>query len=253
MGISDSKKEQIDNLINEKMEADENNYNELVKPSIKEDIPQEEQPVLPTEPEETEPPTTEQEPIGPVGISDSKKEQIDNLILEKIENDENNYNEWVKPNIQEEPTVEEPPTDHKPTPRPTEPEQTIPIQPLKGTPDAILYEAQNIQDATSDIEYICTILRVAGYLSDEEANILKDYSIEELCQKFEFYGWERLENSKELQIGDIIILKNGQEQNIGVYAGDNKWYVLDGTVVQEELNLTEDTTWYAYRPSTNIL
>ena len=202
---------------------------------------------LPTEPEETVPPITEQKPTGPASISDSKKDIIDQLILGKMEIDEMNYNEWVKPNIQEEPPLEEPPAAPKPNPVPTQPEQTAPMQPQKGTPEAIIYEAQNTRGITSNSEYICTILRNAGYLSEEDANIFKNYSIDELCGRFELYGWKRLENSKELQVGDIV--KNGQEEKVGIYAGDNKWYVSDGEGVQEELNLSENTTWYAYRPS----
>lgn len=135
------------------------------------------------------------------------------------------------------------------TPKDPEPEYVeIPIE--EGTPEAILQAASKFDEVTSDSEYVCSVLNEAGYLSYEGVNQFKDYSITELCKQFEKFGWERITDTANLQVGDIIIINNGEGECMRIYAGNNKWYVAGAEEVQQgDINWAENSTWYAYRPS----
>ena len=119
----------------------------------------------------------------------------------------------------------------------------------KCTPEAILEAAKDVEETTSHSEYISNILHNAGYLTEEEMNLYKDYSIEEICERFEEFGWEKITDTNKLEVGDIIIINN-EKESIQIYAGDNKWYTIDENEPQQMgEDWTENTTWYAYRPS----
>ena len=121
---------------------------------------------------------------------------------------------------------------------------------VKGNPEAILKAAKNTEKTTSHSEYIGNILHDAEYLTEEEMNLYKDYSIEEISEKFEGFGWEKITDINKLEAGDIIIISNNEEETIQIYAGDNEWYTIDENEPQQMgENWTENTKWYAYRPS----
>ena len=121
---------------------------------------------------------------------------------------------------------------------------------VKGNPEAILKAAKNAEKTTSHSEYISNILYNAGYLTEKEMKLYKDYSIEEICEKFEGFGWEKITDINKLEAGDVIIINNNGKESIQVYAGDNEWYTIEENEPQQmEENWTENIEWYAYRIS----
>ena len=120
---------------------------------------------------------------------------------------------------------------------------------MNGTPEAIIKAAQNAGDTTNYKEYICDVLHNSGYLTEEEMNIYKDYSINELYEEFSKQGWEKITETGDLQVGDIIIVNTEEGETARIYAGNNSWYTEGETKLQQgEANWAENVTWVAYRP-----
>lgn len=126
-----------------------------------------------------------------------------------------------------------------------EPENTqLPV--MQRTPEAILKAVQNIENTENSSEYICNILHLSGFFTEEEMNTYKSFDISEICKQLDERGWEMVTNTSELKNGDIIIVNNGEE--IRVYAGNNSWYTEGSTEMQQgNENWDENISWVAYR------
>ena len=128
----------------------------------------------------------------------------------------------------------------------SEPEDTkLPV--MQCTPEAILKAAQNIENTENNSIYICNILYLSGYFTEEEMNMYKNLDISTIFKQIEERGWDKITNTSNLKIGDIIIIDNGEE--IRIYAGNNSWYTAGKTEIQKENeNWAEGIEWLAYRP-----
>ena len=128
----------------------------------------------------------------------------------------------------------------------SEPEDTkLPV--MQCTPEAILKAAQNIENTENNSIYICNILYLSGYFTEEEMNMYKNLDISTIFKQIEERGWDKITNTSNLKIGDIIIIDNGEE--IRIYAGNNSWYTAGKTEIQKgNENWAEGIEWLAYRP-----
>ena len=151
----------------------------------------------------------------------------------------------TKPAMPETPTKPETPTTPS-IPDISEPEDTkLPV--MQCTPEAILKAAQNIENTENNSIYICNILYLSGYFTEEEMNMYKNLDISTIFKQIEERGWDKITNTSNLKIGDIIIIDNGEE--IRVYAGNNSWYTAGKTEIQKgNENWAEGIEWLAYRP-----
>ncbi len=186
----------------------------------------------------------------------NSKENSDIIPTEKDDNKEDKTTEENKPTSDKntnKPSNSKPSTGNSYTNTETNVTPTVPEntgKPIVGsTSDAIIEAAKNA-DANSHSEYISEILHEAGYLTEKEMRIFKDYSIQEMCEKFEEFRWDKITKSNKLQVGDIIITNNKGKDAIYIYAGDSKWYSMDNTTAQQmKKDWAENMTWWAYRPT----
>ena len=89
----------------------------------------------------------------------------------------------------------------------------------------------------------------AGYISEEELNQYKNYTIDDIINKFKDLGWENITSVSELQVGDIVFINNAEGGNIQIYAGDNKWYIEGKEGLQQlDTKWSENVVWQAFRP-----
>lgn len=116
----------------------------------------------------------------------------------------------------------------------------------KCTPKAVLNAAMNMEIIENNSKYLCQILHLSGYFTDEELKKYINSSISEILKYLNERNWYKITNISELKVGDIIIVNDGEE--VRVYAGNNSWYIAGKTEVQQgNENWSERTNWVAYR------